>query len=189
MQDRQPNGDTLYRRYLGGDESAMRELMEQYGDTLTLYINGYVKNLHDAEDLMIEAFAYLATRQPIIRDGGVKAYLFKAGRNYALRFLRKQRKHTVFSLDELTHEPESGELPESVVQATEQSQILHLCMEDLQPDYREALFLVYLEALSHREVAVVMGKSEKQIADLIYRGKASLKKRLEKGGITDAYHR
>ena len=98
MPDTQVHDETLYRRYLDGDEGSMRELMERYGNTLTLYINGYVKNLPDAEDLMIEAFAYLATKRPAIRDCGFKAYLFKAARNYALRFMGKQRFHTVFGL-------------------------------------------------------------------------------------------
>lgn len=31
-----------------------------------------------------------------------------------------------------------------------------------------------------------MGKSEKQVADLVYRGKSSLRKRLEQEGITNA---
>ena len=53
-------------------------------------------------------------------------------------------------------------------------------------DYREALFLVYFEGLSHAETAAVMGKREKQVADLIYRGKNALRKRLEQEGITDA---
>lgn len=33
-----------------------------------------------------------------------------------------------------------------------------------------------------------MGKREKQVADLIYRGKNALRKRLEQEGITDAYN-
>lgn len=37
--------------------------MDLYGDRLTLYINGYVNNLHDAEDLLIEVFAYLVAKR------------------------------------------------------------------------------------------------------------------------------
>ena len=40
----------------------------------------------------------------------------------------------------------------------------------------------------HAETAAVMGKREKQVADLIYRGKIALRKRLEQEGITDAYN-
>ena len=58
----------IYNDYLSGDEKALERLMEIYGDKLTLYINGYVKNLHDSEDLLIEVFAYLIDRRPNIKN-------------------------------------------------------------------------------------------------------------------------
>ena len=61
----------LYRRYLDGDEEGLSQLMKKYGDALTLYIDGYLGDIHEAEDLMIEAFAYLLTKRPPIRDGGL----------------------------------------------------------------------------------------------------------------------
>lgn len=68
--------EALYRRYLNGDEDALGELMERYGTKLTLYLDGYLCDLHEAEDLMIEAFAYLIAKRPAIRDGGFRAYLY-----------------------------------------------------------------------------------------------------------------
>ena len=34
---------------------------------------------------MLDVFAYLFTKKPRIRDGGFKAYLYKAARHMALR--------------------------------------------------------------------------------------------------------
>ena len=84
--------------------------------------------------------------------------------------------------------PEARELVEETVQSAERARLLRTCMTELHEDYREALFLVYFEGLSHAETAAVMGKREKQVADLIYRGKIALRKRLEQEGITDAYN-
>ena len=80
------------------------------------------------------------------------------------------------------------ELVEETVQSAERARLLRACMAELHEDYREALFLVYFEELSHAETAAVMGKREKQVADLIYRGKNALRKRLEQEGITDAHN-
>ena len=91
-------------------------------------------------------------------------------------------------LDALTEEPEARELVEETVQSAERARLLRTCMAELHEDYREALFLVYFEGLSHAETAAVMGRREKQVADLIYRGKIALRKRLEQEGITDAYN-
>lgn len=176
--------EELYRRYLDGDEKSVDELMNRYETALILYITGYLHDVHEAEDLMIEAFAYLFTKRPAIRDGGLKAYLYKTARNMALRHKHKWKTH--FSLEVLEEEPESETLVEEVIQTAEQRRILYFCMEQLKADYREALFLAYFEGMSHTETAYLMGKSEKQIADLVYRGRKALKKKLEKEGITDA---
>ena len=180
--------EELYRQYLRGDEAGLETLMRKYGNPLTLYINGYLHDVHEAEDLMIEAFAYLIAKRPAIRDGGFRTYLYQSARHMALRLLHKKRARNCFSLDALTEEPEARELVEEAVQSAERARLLRTCMAELHEDYREALFLVYFEGLSHAETAAVMGKREKQVADLIYRGKIALRKRLEQEGITDAYN-
>ena len=101
--------DILYRRYLGGDEDSLSALMERHGDKLTLYLDGCLHDLHESEDLMIEAFAYLIAKQPCIRDGGFRAYLYRSARHMALRLLSRKRAQLCFSLDALTEEPEARE--------------------------------------------------------------------------------
>ena len=83
--------EELYRQYLRGDEAGLETLMRKYGNPLTLYINGYLHDVHEAEDLMIEVFSYLFTKKPRIRDGGLKAYLYKAARHMALRHKSRHR--------------------------------------------------------------------------------------------------
>lgn len=180
------NDEVLYRRYLDGDDNGLTALMERYGDSLVFYINGYLRDVHEAEDLMIEAFAYLIAKKPRICDGAFRSYLYKTGRNLALRCLSRNRLRQCFSLDDLDREPESDALVEQLVQTEERSRSLHLCMAQLRPDYREALYLVYFENMRHAEAAAIMGKSERQIADLVFRARNSLRKRLEKEGMTDA---
>ena len=170
----------------GGREIAVAtsELMKKYGSALTLYINGYLHDLHEAEDLMIEVFTYLFVKKPRIREGGLKAYLYKSARHMAIRHRKKL--HLSFSMENLSEEPESDLLVEEVVKTKEQNEILHFCMKQLQQNYREALYLVYFENMSYAQATEVMGKSVKQITNMVYRGKHSLRGLLEKEGITDA---
>lgn len=91
--------ETAYRKYLAGDEAAAQLLVERYGDALTLYINGVLGDIHEAEDLMIEAFAHIFARERPIQDGCFKAYLYKTGRNLALRC--KTRRRFFLPLEEL----------------------------------------------------------------------------------------
>lgn len=176
--------EEFYRCYLDGDEAGLTALMERYGNALTLYIDGYLGDIHESEDLMIEVFAYLFTKRPRIRDGGLKAYLYKAARHMALR--HKSRRPAVFSLEDLTKEPEAEILIEEVIKDRERSRMLHLCMGRLHKEYREALYLTYFEGLSYAQAAEVMGKSVKQVTNMVYRGKQRLRELLEKEGITHA---
>ena len=165
--------EELYGQYLCGDETGLELLIKKYGDPLTLYIDGYLHDVHEAEDLMMETFSWLFMKKPRIRNGCFKAYLYKAARHMALR--HKSRRRIIFSLDNLTREAEAQTLVEEVVRTKERNQILHLCMDELNPDYREALYLTYFEGMSYQQAAEVMGKSVKQITNMVYRGKERLR--------------
>jgi len=179
--------EALFYRYLCGDKGEMAELVGRYGDSLTLYIGAIIGDVQDAEDLMIEAFARVCARGPQLSDGGFRPYLYKAARNLAFRFAAKNRLRRSFGFDDLCKEPESGEFIERTVLTKERDKVLHLCMEKLAPDYREALYLTYFEDMSRAEVAAVLDKREKQIENLVYRGKQALRTLLESEGITDAH--
>lgn len=177
--------EAAYRRYLDGDESAAELLVEKYGDALTLYINGYLNDVHEAEDLMIEAFSRVfAAERRITGEGGFQAYLYRTGRNLVLRHRQKHR-HLLLRLDELDFEPRDN-AEEAPLFRDERRHQLYAAMEQLKAEYREALHLVYFEEMSYRAAALVMGKSEQQITKLVHRGKLSLKTILEREGFVYA---
>lgn len=176
--------ETFYHRYLNGDDAGLEALMKKYGNPLTLYIDGYLHDVHEAEDLMLDVFAYLFTKKPRIRDGSFKAYLYKTARNMALR--HKSKRKCLFRLDELTDESDGQLLVEEVIRTEERNRILHFCMGEMNPDYREVLYLTYFEGMSYAQAAEVTGKTVKQITNMVYRGKESLRRLLEREGITNA---
>ena len=176
--------ESLYRQYLNGDDEGLNALMKKYGDPLTLYIDGYLHDVHESEELMLDVFAYLFTKKPRIRDGGLKAYLYKAARHMALR--HKSKRKPLFSLDALTNEPDGRLLTEEIIRTEERNRILHFCMSEMNPDYREVLYLTYFEDMSYAQAAEVTGKTVKQITNMVYRGKKSLRRLLELEGITNA---
>ena len=178
--------ETAYRRYLDGEQKAADLLVEKYGDPLTLYINGYLKDIHEAEDLMIEAFSQIfAKERPITGAGAFQAYLYKTARNLAFRH-RKKHRLSFLRFDELDFEPQSDVLADTELSRRERSRQLYGALEKLKPEYREALYLVYFEEMSYRNAATVMNQSEGQITKLVYRGKQSLKAILEQEGFTYA---
>ena len=172
--------EMAYRQYLDGQEQAADLLVERYGDPLVYYLHGYLKDLHEAEDLMIEAFAQIfAKARPIHRTGSFKAYLYKTARNLALRH---QRTHRIpfLRLEELPFEPQSDGLADTELLRSERERQLYAALEQLKAEYREALYLVYWEDMSYQSAAAVMGKNVQQVTNLVHRGKKNLKGILER---------
>ena len=178
--------ETAYRRYLDGEQKAAGLLVEKYGAPLTLYISSYLKDVDEAEDLMIEAFSRVfAKERPITGEGAFKAYLYKTARNLALRH-RKRCSLSFLHFDELDFEPQSELLAETELFHSERSRQLYGALEKLKAEYREALYLIYFENMGYRDAAMVMNRSEGQIAKLVYHGKQTLKAILEQEGFTYA---
>lgn len=177
------NGASSYRRFLDGDESGIVEIIKDYKDGLILYLNGITKNIHIAEELMEDTFVKLVVKKPRYSDKfSFKTWLYTIGRNAAIDYLRKRSRHAetpVEELEELLGDEE--DLERSYIRE-EQKIALRRAMEKLNADYRQALYLSFFEDLSNAEIAAVMRKSRRQIENLIYRGKQSLKSELEKEG-------
>ena len=194
--------DVLYRDYLRGDTASYDKLMIRYGDRLTFYLHGYLHDMYDAEDLMIEAFARIMAKRPRIGDGAFKAYLYKTARNLALRHQERKRRMQVFSIDALDNELADIVLAsadavavaagrtssvEEDIGLEERKRVLHLCLDRIEPDMREALWLIYFEDMSYNQAASVMKVNSKKIDHLLQRGKRQMRDELEKEGVTNAF--
>lgn len=193
------NDDTLYQHFLQGDTASYDELMIRYGDRLTFYLHGYLHDINDAEDLMIEAFARIMAKRPNIGEGAFKAYLFKTARNLALRHQDKKRRMQVFSIDGLDSEiadkvlaAGTGQIEryspvEEDIGHEERKKILHLCLNRIEPELKEALWLIFFEEMSYAEAAAVMKVNRKKIDHLLQRGKKNMRLELLKEGMVSAY--
>lgn len=135
---------------------------------------------------MIEAFARMMVKGGGFRGGAsLKTYLYAIGRNLALRHLKKAGREKRVPLGEIAEvsDGEAGRSPELRVLQEENRRALYEAMQSLKGDYRETLHLLYFENMSYAEAGEVMGKSTRQIADLAYRARLSLKSKLERLGM------
>ena len=170
----------LYDSFRHGDTKAYDRLMIRHGDSLTMYLYGYLHDWHDSEDLMIEAFARIMAKRPGIGEGKFKAYLFRTGRNLASRFHEKSTRISRFSFDEYDADPADREMVEDLLVNEERREVLRTCLERIDPELREALWLRYFEDMSYAQIASVMKVNTKKIDHLLQKGKKTLRKELEK---------
>ena len=94
----------------------------------------------------------------------------------------KTRRRFFLPLEELPFELPDEALTETGLFQNEQHQQLYAALGKLKKEYRETLFLVYFEELSYRQAAQVLGRTEQQVTNLVYRGKQQLKQLLEQEG-------
>ena len=173
--------EVLYEQFWNGDKKAADELVRRHGDLLFLFINGYLRDTHESEDLMIEALARMfAKKRLLLGEGSFCAYLYKTARHLVARAKTGRRLHIGF--EELSFEIQSEDLVETRLFENERAKQLYDALEQLKPEYQEVLYLIYFEDMSYKDAGKVMKKSESQITNLVHRGKQSLKKILNQNG-------
>jgi len=175
------NGESSYRRFLDGDMSGFDELIEMYREPLIAFINGFLHNLTESEDVAEDTFMELIIhpRRYSFRSS-LKTYLFTVARNKAVDRVRKEQKISFAPIEALSEACE--EELENYIFEREREVLLHRAMEKLNPEYAAVLRLVYFEYMSCAEAAKVLGKNKKQAANLLYRAKISLRRLMEEEG-------
>ena len=175
------NGASSYRRFLDGDDTALAEIVRDYRDGLILYLNGIVNNISVAEELMEETLFKLITKKPRFNAKyAFKTWLYTIGRNVAIDYLRHNSKLSDTSFDDLENYIQDEYDLERLYIVEEQKIIVHRALKKLNAEYRQVLWLIYFEELSHIEAAVIMKKTSRQMKNLVYRAKTALKTELEK---------
>ena len=176
------NGASSYRRFLAGDDNAFAEIIREYRDGLILYINSFVSNITEAEDLAEDAFIKLVTKRPRYNGkASFRTWLYTIGGNLARDYLRKAARRGILPIEDYEMTPDELEL-EILVINNERDIALHRSMGKLKPEYRQILWLVYFEGMSMKDASAVIGIKTHAAENLTYKARQALKAQLEKDG-------
>lgn len=184
-----PDADTsdeqLYDNFRSTrDREAIGILLDRYADRLTLFVYGIVHQAQDTEEIMLDAFAEVASLRTVFRgESGFKTWLFAIAQKLAYQLLRKKRPAFLPLREDLSLEADP---PDVALLKEERNRLLYQALNEIKPEYREALYLMYFEELSNEEIQRVTGKSAKQVYNLINRGRAALREKLKGMGFDDA---
>jgi RNA polymerase sigma-70 factor (ECF subfamily) len=169
------HGASSYRRYLNGDEEAFHEIVKEYFDNLVFFIDRYVNDHAAAEDLALDAFTQLVVNKHRYDFRvSLKTYLFMIGRSRALDYIKHRRKLPTVDLSEVNQATDEPSL-EDMLLADERKRILNKALAQLKEEMQLVVHLVYFEGLSPEEAAKVLKKNRKQIYNLLYRAKTTLR--------------
>ncbi|HBB19905.1 MAG TPA: RNA polymerase subunit sigma-24 [Ruminococcus sp.] len=178
------NGASSYRRFLNGDNDAFVQLVREFSDGLTLFINTIINDMHIAEEAADDVFIRLYADKPKFREGcSFKTWLYAIGRNTALNYLKKIRRRQYAPLEDISYFSDETDI-ESEYISDERNKAIHQCIKALYADHAQVLFLIYFEGLTNQEAARVMGKTSRQVTQLLYRAKIALKEEMARRGIS-----
>lgn len=173
------NGAQCYRRFLDGDEKAFGEIIALYADNLIFFLDRYIHNPAISQELSEDVFVELLIhRHRYNFKTSLKTYLFTIGRNKAIDYIRRVARHPECAYDALPEIGDTLRLEDEFIR-DEEHRALHEAIAELPDDYKTVLHLIYFEDMSTAQTARVMKKSIKQIENLSYRAKKSLRKILE----------
>ena len=176
------NGEMNYNRFINGDKDGMTEVIREYKDGLSLYLNSLVRNICEAEELMEETFVELVVKKPrFTGKSSFRTWLFAIGRYIAYDYIKKKAKNYTLPIDELYDISDEENLEKDYIR-NEQNIVLYRALNKVNEDYSQALHLVYIEGFSLADTARIMHKSKKQVENLVCRGKKAMRTQLEKEG-------
>ena len=146
-----------------GNEQSFAELMERYKRPVYHMILKMVRNIDDAEDLTIEAFAKaFKNLHKFKKDYTFSTWLFRIATNNAIDFIRKKKLDT-FSLntsfkddggEPVTIDVEDKNLnPQEETINAQKIELVRMFVTKLPPKYQRLVRLRYFDELSYDEIA------------------------------------
>ncbi|SHJ58778.1 RNA polymerase sigma-70 factor, ECF subfamily [Hathewaya proteolytica DSM 3090] len=175
------NGASSYHRFLMGDEEGFREIIEMYSVKLVYFIKGFVMNMDVAEEIMEDTFCDLIVYKGRYKgQSSFKTYLFSIARNKAYDYM-KHRNRENYSIDK-AYELTGDKRMENSIIKDENDRHVYTAMCNLKSEYKVLLYLLYFEQLTYDEAGKILKKTNKQIKNLAYSARKSLKMILEKEG-------
>lgn len=176
------NGASSYRRFLEGDKDALVDIIGDYREGLVLFLNNYIGDFCLAEEIAQETFIKLYAEKPKFSEKcSFKTWLYTIGKNAFLDYKKKYSKCEEYPITEIYNVADQENIERNYIKSEEKQRLLR-AMEKLNNEYRQVLYLTYFEDFSNTETAKIMGKSERQIRNLLYRSKESLRKIIEREG-------
>lgn len=166
----------LYREYLNGNEDAAHGILDELFYGLVFFIDRIIRDVHASEDIALDVISDLFVGKPKYDfRTSLKTYVYMRAKSRALNHLRRRKRLVASELSEAEACPDERAELEAAVLKSERRREVDRAVEALPRDLREAVHLVYFEEMTYEEAARVMGKSRKQVDNLLFRAKKQLK--------------
>ena len=184
----------LVRRCVAGDAAAWEEIVRTYHRRIYNICYRFSGSAEDSEDLtqdvFIKLYRTLGTWDQ--SKGAFATWLTSITRNLLVdHFRRSKQDRATDSLDAPTGPeddalalaerlPDSAPSADARVQTQQAQKMVHLALQKLSPELREAVILRDLQDMDYREIAVILKVPEGTVKSRINRGRTELARLLQR---------
>jgi RNA polymerase sigma-70 factor (ECF subfamily) len=163
-------------RAKAGETEGLHFLYVRFAPDVQRYVDSFVHDHHEAEDITQNVFAKLMTKIDRYEQREVPfvAWILRVARNAALDHLRTRRAIPT----EDVRVTDSGQAETGV----DRGRALRDALDQLPEDQREVLVLRHIVGLSPTEIAASLEKTESSVHGLHHRGRRTLRANLAELG-------
>jgi len=170
-------------------EDAFRQLVNAYGKDIFNLCLKIIPNTEDAEDLSQEVFVKAFNSIETFREGAhIKTWLYRIAINMYydhLKWSKRKKRYAILQPlfnreDEPIEIPSNFQHPGIVLENKEHAKVLYAALETL-PENQHTAFLLYeMQGMNYKEISETMSLSISSVEALLFRARASLRKKLHK---------
>lgn len=171
----------LVERARGGDESAFREILDNYTPRIFALVSGMISDRSEVEDVVQEVFFKVYRKmEGFAWKSAFYTWVYRIALNTATDHLKKRRNKSAASLEELTgfDVPDAGPTPAAGLSSDELRQALAVAIGELPEKYRNIIVLREYEDLAYDEIADVLDCSKGTVESRLFRARARLKEKM-----------
>lgn len=159
----------LFARFAAGEESAFREIISRYKDSLYTFLRQFIKQQDILEDVFQETFLQLFTsRESFDPSRPLRPWLFTIAANKAKDALRKQHRTAAISIGGIADAEEMSfdealdiltsdtKMPYEKLETTETARRVRQIIANMPENLRQILILGYFEKFSYKQMAEIL---------------------------------
>lgn len=170
----------LVAKTLQGNQKAFRQIVERYHSTAYAVVRGVLGDSDDVEDVLQNVYIKVYRGLAGFRgESRLSTWIYQIARNEAINTARRRRLQGP-SLEEAVLPAGEASDPEAAYGKRELGQQMEAAMASLEENHRIVLELRYMGERSYEEIAEITELPIGTVKTYIYRGKAQLKKILER---------
>ena len=166
------------------------EEVQPHGSHLKAYLRGSFPSVRDIEDVVQESYLRLWRTRATQPIRSVRAFLFSVARHLALDSIRHERASPIDAIGDLSRLRVLEERPDAadIAGMQEKIRLLADAVESLPGRCRQVVVLRKIKAMPQKEVAALLGVSEKTVESQFTRGMKRCAEYLRARGVSGLFN-